>query len=59
MHVAWRLDRYRAGRRLEYGDAPAELIGAAIAEEIGREVDYLPVETNGAARAASRIAELL
>ena len=31
----------------------------AIAEEIGREVDYRPVETDGAARAARLIAELL
>jgi len=31
----------------------------AIAEEIGREVDYLPVESDGARRAAQRIAELL
>ena len=31
----------------------------AIAEEIGREVDYRPVETDGASRAAALIAELL
>ena len=31
----------------------------AIADEIGREVDYRPVETDGAARAAALIAELL
>jgi hypothetical protein len=35
------------------------VIAAAIAEEIGREVDYKPVETDGAARAAQRIAEVL
>jgi len=39
-------------------DGPAD-IAAAIAQEIGREVDYAPVETDGAARAAARIAELL
>jgi predicted glycosyltransferase len=59
LHVAWRLDRYGAGRRMEYDDAPPELIADAIAEEIGREVDYRPVETDGARRAAERIAELL
>ena len=32
---------------------------AAIAEEIQREVAYRDVETNGAARAAQRIADLL
>ena len=58
-HVCHRLDRYGAGRRMDYEtDGPAE-IAVAIAEEIGREVDYAPVETDGALRAAARIAELL
>ena len=39
-------------------DGPSE-IAAAIAEEIGREVDYRPVEGDGAARAAALISELL
>ena len=39
-------------------DGPAE-IAAAIGEEIGRAVDYQPVETDGAERAAKLIAELL
>jgi pimeloyl-ACP methyl ester carboxylesterase/predicted glycosyltransferase len=59
LHVRHRLDRYGAGRRMDFGsDGPAE-IAAAIADEIGREVDYLPVETGGAARAATLIAERL
>jgi len=58
-HVRHRLERYGAGRRMDFEtDGPAE-IAAAIGEEIGREVDYLPVETDGAARAAKLIAELL
>jgi pimeloyl-ACP methyl ester carboxylesterase/predicted glycosyltransferase len=58
-HVRHRLERYGAGRRMDFeADGPAE-IAAAIAEEIGREVDYRPVETDGAARAAKLIAELL
>jgi hypothetical protein len=32
---------------------------AAVAAEIGRPVSYLPVETDGAARAAASLAELL
>jgi predicted glycosyltransferase len=59
VHVAHRLDRYRAGRRMDYATSTPELIATAIAEEITRPVDYLPVETNGAARAAAIIAELL
>jgi len=58
-HVHHRLERYGAGRRMDFEtDGPAE-IAAAIAEEIGREVDYKPVETDGASRAAALIAELL
>ena len=58
-HVRHRLERYGAGRRMDYEDSPPELIAAAIAQEIGREVDYRDVESDGAARAAGRIAELL
>jgi pimeloyl-ACP methyl ester carboxylesterase/UDP:flavonoid glycosyltransferase YjiC (YdhE family) len=58
-HVAHRLDRHGAGRRMDYHrDGPTE-IAAAIAEEIGREPRYRPVEQNGAARAAEAISELL
>ena len=58
-HVRHRLERYGAGRRMDFEtDGPAE-IATAIAEEIGREVDYRSVETDGAARAAALIAELL
>jgi hypothetical protein len=39
-------------------DGP-EAIADAIVAEIGREVDYRPVETDGAARAARLIADLL
>ncbi len=58
-HVAHRLDRYRAGRRMDFDQATPDVIAQAIAEEIGREVDYRPVGTNGARLAAQRIAELL
>jgi len=58
-HVRHRLDRYRAGRCMDYQTAGAADIAAAIADEIGREVDYRPVATDGAARAAALIAELL
>jgi pimeloyl-ACP methyl ester carboxylesterase/predicted glycosyltransferase len=58
-HVAHRLDRYNAGRRMDFATATPEVIAAAVADEIGRPVDYRPVETDGATRAASLIAELL
>jgi UDP:flavonoid glycosyltransferase YjiC (YdhE family) len=58
-HVHHRLQRYGAGRRMDFDDSPPEAIAAAIAAEIGREVSYLSVETDGARTAAERIAELL
>jgi UDP-N-acetylglucosamine:LPS N-acetylglucosamine transferase len=58
-HVRHRLERYGAGRRMEFDDSRPERIATAIAEEIDREVEYRDVEADGAARAARRIAELL
>jgi predicted glycosyltransferase len=58
-HVRHRLERYGAGRRMDFDEATPDVIATAIAEEIGREVDYVTVETDGAARAAAKIAELL
>jgi pimeloyl-ACP methyl ester carboxylesterase/predicted glycosyltransferase len=59
LHVRHRLERYRAGRYMDYDSASTSDIAAAIADEIGRTVDYRPVATDGAARAASMLAELL
>jgi predicted glycosyltransferase len=58
-HVRHRLERYGAGRRMDFDEAPPAVIAEAIAQEIGTEVDYRPVETDGARRAAERIAEML
>jgi pimeloyl-ACP methyl ester carboxylesterase/predicted glycosyltransferase len=58
-HVRYRLERYGAGRRMDFDLATPEVIAAAIAEEIGRTVQYRDVESDGAARAAARIAELV
>jgi pimeloyl-ACP methyl ester carboxylesterase len=58
-HVRHRLERYGAGRCMDFETATPEVIADAVAEEIGREVDYRPVETDGAALAAARIGELL
>ncbi len=58
-HVRHRLGRYGAGRCMDFeNDGPGE-IAAAIAETIGQTVDYRPVESDGAARAAALIAPLL
>jgi pimeloyl-ACP methyl ester carboxylesterase/predicted glycosyltransferase len=58
-HVRHRLDRYSAGRRMDYQTAEPADIAAAITSEISRQVDYRPVATDGAAKAASLLASLL
>ena len=59
-HVRHRLAQYGAGpvHGLCGGRAGAAL-AAAIAAEIARPVSYRPVETDGAARAAACLAELI
>jgi len=58
-HVRHRLERYGAGRRMDYDDSPPEQIAQAIAQEIGRDVHCRDVEAGGARLAAQHIAELL
>jgi UDP:flavonoid glycosyltransferase YjiC (YdhE family) len=58
-HVAHRLARHRAGRRMDYAtDGPHEIALALEAELAGR-IDYRSVPADGAARAAALLADLL
>jgi hypothetical protein len=58
-HVRHRLERYGAGRLMDFEDSSPDQIAAAIGEEIGRDVEYRDVEVDGAARAARLLTELL
>ncbi len=58
-HVRHRLERHGAGRCMDFDSDGPDEIATAIAEEIGCEVAYRPVDSGGAARAAALIAELL
>jgi pimeloyl-ACP methyl ester carboxylesterase/predicted glycosyltransferase len=58
-HVRHRLAQYGAGRMLDFDAATPELVADMITEEIGRPVNYRAVEPDGAAKAATLIAELL
>jgi predicted glycosyltransferase len=58
-HVPHRLARYRAGRRMDYATATPEVIGSAIASEIGKKVAYRPIDPRAVSRAAGQIAEML
>ena len=60
VHVRARLDRYGAGRHLPYDEAlDPEGLAEAVAKELGREVAYSPVESDGAQRAARMLADLV
>ncbi len=59
VHVRHRLERHGAGRAMDYRDATASIVADALVEELGRTVDYLPVPTDGAQRAAQLVAELI
>jgi pimeloyl-ACP methyl ester carboxylesterase len=58
-HVRHRLARYGAGRCLDYDQTVPDMLAQAIAAEVARTVSYRPVETDGAARAAASLAELI
>lgn len=58
-HVAHRLDRYGAGRRMEYETATPEIIANAMIAVLQLPVAFVPVEADGAQLAARMIAELL
>jgi UDP:flavonoid glycosyltransferase YjiC (YdhE family) len=58
-HVAHRLARHGAGRRMDYATSGPSEIAHALAEELAREPAYRPVPPGGAERAAGLIAELL
>jgi predicted glycosyltransferase len=59
IHVRHRLNRYRAGRCLEYDDTTPTQLAAAMAKEIKRPIAYREIVPGGARRAASLIAELI
>ena len=58
-HVAARLDRYNAGRRMVFADSTPERIAEAMLDELHMPRVSLPVARDGAARAAEMLSELL
>ena len=58
-HVLHRLARYGAGRRMDYATATPEVIGSAIAAEIGKHMAYRPIDPEAVSRVADRIAEMM
>ena len=58
-HVRHRLERYGAGRCMDFAASDPDAIAEAMTEEIDRVVEYHPVARDGAARAAELIAPLV
>jgi UDP:flavonoid glycosyltransferase YjiC (YdhE family) len=58
-HVAHRLDRYEAGRRMDFDLSTPEVIAEAMVRTLTAPARFRPVESDGAERAARMIAELL
>jgi hypothetical protein len=59
LHVRHRLERYDAGRAMDFETSGPDEIAAAIAAELRGGRLAAPVERDGAGRAAALIAELL
>jgi len=59
-HVAHRLDRYGAGRRMDYAATSPEALAEAALAQLGADTSgYLPIAPGAATRAAGLVAELL
>lgn len=58
-HVAHRLDRYGAGKRMEFATSTPDMIADAMVDALRVPARFKPVEADGAARAARMLAELL
>jgi predicted glycosyltransferase len=58
-HVAHRLERYGAGRRMDYATSTPDMIASAMVEALKSPAQFKTVEAGGAARAARMLAELI
>ncbi|MGA2867290.1 MAG: glycosyltransferase [Verrucomicrobiota bacterium] len=58
-HVAKRIERHRAGVRLEFSGTTPEHLASVVLGNIGTEVTYPSIATNGAQHAAELLSELL
>jgi len=59
VHVRHRLERHRAGRAMDYRVADPDLIATELVAALAAPTDYLDVPSDGAARAAELVTELL
>ena len=58
-HVAHRLDRHGAGRRMDFATSTPDVIAEAMVAAVRSPSRFKPVEADGAARAARMLADLI
>ncbi|MET4234124.1 UDP:flavonoid glycosyltransferase YjiC (YdhE family) [Bradyrhizobium sp. RT9b] len=58
-HVAHRLDRYGAGRRMEFETSTPDMIAHAMVDVLQTLARFMLVEADGAVRAARMLADLI
>ena len=58
-HVAHRLDRYRAGRRMEFATSTPDMIAETMVAALGTRPNFKTVEADGARRAARMLVDLI
>jgi pimeloyl-ACP methyl ester carboxylesterase/predicted glycosyltransferase len=58
-HVAHRLDRYGAGRRMDFATSTPDMIADAMVAALEKPARFAPVEAGGATRAAKMLADLI
>jgi len=58
-HVAHRLDRYRAGKRMEFATSTSDMIADAMIAALQAPTRFEPVEADGATLAAGMLADLI
>jgi pimeloyl-ACP methyl ester carboxylesterase/predicted glycosyltransferase len=58
-HVPFRLKRYKAGIRMDFNETGPSELTEAIVDNIGKPVNFKPVDTGGAKKAASMILNVL
>lgn len=59
LSVASRLERLRAGVRMNFGETTPEILANAVKFHLGKDVTWSPIHSGGEAKAASLIASLL
>jgi UDP:flavonoid glycosyltransferase YjiC (YdhE family) len=59
IHVAKRLERYRAGIKMRFSETTPGTLANQVISNIGREVNYASISTDGAQKTAALIKEMV